>query len=538
MKKILSFSGLIIFTMLLLIGGKGLNAQTYVDVPGAQNTNSLYDSVMAHQGEDVIYRLQGGANGLYSINKTIQDTTGVPLRFVSDGVEPPPRIVPMNNGKSFVSILPVGDLYLENIILVGRSFQHYVQTKGVIKSIGERAKFRLKNVRIEWGNIIRAQGKNIDLLAEDCLFINKIEGERMAWYNRAEMDSGKTVFRNCTFALSGRGFYSKSGKAAPHNMTVEHCTFYLVTNPYGGGPFVKNVVWKNNLFVDCQMYGYDRSQPKFDNYPEEKFPLDYFQIDTINAETGLMSDRSFSINNNVFWLSQPIKDKLSALGRTEFVVVNPRSQLVIDQLDNCFYKDNIEFTVDPQFENPIPSSDAMWDSLMLDITNMYEVEEPFHDWRWYTDNTPDKDWDYEVWPYPLSLKPQNEALWAAGDDGFPVGDLNWFDDAVKKAWMDGGNNPLGIRENGGIIESYSLEQNYPNPFNPTTEITFAIPVSGNTTLAIYNILGQKVKTLVSKEMSAGSYTYQFDASTLSSGTYFYKLQSNDYSSIKKMILLK
>ena len=538
MKKFLSFPSLVVFAMFFIIGGKGLYAQTYIDVPGAQNTNTLYDSVMAHQGEDVIYRLQGGPNGLYSLDKTVIDTTGVPLKIIGDGVEPAPRIVPMNNGSSFNSIAPIGDLYLENIILVGRSFQHYTQEKGVIKTIGERVTFRLKNVRIEWGNIIRAQGKNVDLLAEDCMFINNPgPGESMAWYNRAAMDSGKTVFRNCTFAISGRGLYSKSGASAPHNLTVEHCTFYLIKTPYGGGPFVKNVVWKNNLFIDCNFTGYDRSQPVYDNYTEERFPLEYFVIDTIGED--LMPDRSFSINNNVFWLSQGFKDKLAALNRTEYVVINPRSQTVLAALDSGFYENNIEFTIDPQLEQPIPSDDTMWDTLMTYIENMYEVEEPFHDWRWYNDDTPDKDWDYKVWPYAWSLKPTNEELWDKGDDGYPVGDLNWFPSEIKQAWLAGQDNPLAIEDDGSnIIKSFSLEQNYPNPFNPTTTIKFSTPISEKVKLSVYNVLGQEVKVLVNKRYNSGNHTVEFKAADLASGVYIYRLKAGDFTSYKKMILMK
>ena len=86
--------------------------------------------------------------------------------------------------------------------------------------------------------------------------------------------------------------------------------------------------------------------------------------------------------------------------------------------------------------------------------------------------------------------------------------------------------------------SYSLEQNYPNPFNPVTTIIFNLSKSGKTELSIYNVLGQKVATVVNKELTAGSHKYQFKASNLSSGIYFYKIQSNDFVQIKKMMLLK
>ena len=85
---------------------------------------------------------------------------------------------------------------------------------------------------------------------------------------------------------------------------------------------------------------------------------------------------------------------------------------------------------------------------------------------------------------------------------------------------------------------YSLEQNYPNPFNPSTTIKFAIPEAGNVKLTIYNAIGQKVAEIVNTTMDAGSYSINWDASSLASGLYFYELNTNNFSSVKKMMLLK
>ncbi len=94
------------------------------------------------------------------------------------------------------------------------------------------------------------------------------------------------------------------------------------------------------------------------------------------------------------------------------------------------------------------------------------------------------------------------------------------------------------RESGIIVGSYALSQNYPNPFNPSTQINVTLPVSGQTTLKVYNMLGQEVTTLLSGFKQAGSYFVTFDASKLSSGVYFYTLQSGSFSSTKKMVLMK
>jgi hypothetical protein len=84
---------------------------------------------------------------------------------------------------------------------------------------------------------------------------------------------------------------------------------------------------------------------------------------------------------------------------------------------------------------------------------------------------------------------------------------------------------------------FVLFNNYPNPFNPVTTISFQIPFNSFISLKIYDITGEEVKTLVSENLSAGKYNYQLDAGSLPSGVYFYRLQSENFSSTKKMMLL-
>ena len=95
-------------------------------------------------------------------------------------------------------------------------------------------------------------------------------------------------------------------------------------------------------------------------------------------------------------------------------------------------------------------------------------------------------------------------------------------------------NPKGEQ----IVNEYELFQNYPNPFNPNTKINFALPKQGLVTLKIYDITGREINTLVNEVKQAGYYTVDFNASHLSSGVYFYKIQSGDFSSVKRMVLIK
>ncbi|NOX19247.1 MAG: T9SS type A sorting domain-containing protein [Chlorobi bacterium] len=95
-----------------------------------------------------------------------------------------------------------------------------------------------------------------------------------------------------------------------------------------------------------------------------------------------------------------------------------------------------------------------------------------------------------------------------------------------------------VEVSGEVIEKYSLEQNYPNPFNPSTVINYSIPVDGNVTLKIYDILGNEVAELVNGKISAGTHKVTFEASGFTSGIYFYSIQTDNFKATKKMILLK
>jgi hypothetical protein len=89
-----------------------------------------------------------------------------------------------------------------------------------------------------------------------------------------------------------------------------------------------------------------------------------------------------------------------------------------------------------------------------------------------------------------------------------------------------------------IPSSYKLSQNYPNPFNPVTNIAFDIPKNTFATLRVFDMLGREVGLLVNENLEAGSYKVNFDASALSSGTYFYSLTTSNFHQTKKLTVIK
>ncbi|MBK7256486.1 MAG: T9SS type A sorting domain-containing protein [Ignavibacteriae bacterium] len=125
--------------------------------------------------------------------------------------------------------------------------------------------------------------------------------------------------------------------------------------------------------------------------------------------------------------------------------------------------------------------------------------------------------------------------YAGGTGGFPAGDLNWFP-ARKAAWAV--LNGVDDQPVSGVAEVYTLSQNYPNPFNPSTKIAFSIPKASQVTLKVYNLIGQEVASLVNENLNAGEHTASFNAGTLSSGVYFYTIRAGNFTSTRKMMLLK
>ena len=85
---------------------------------------------------------------------------------------------------------------------------------------------------------------------------------------------------------------------------------------------------------------------------------------------------------------------------------------------------------------------------------------------------------------------------------------------------------------------YSLSDNYPNPFNPTTTIAYSLPRESHVVLSVYNSIGQLVRQLINEDRPAGNYRFNFNASGLSSGVYFYRLKAGDFISVKKLVLMK
>lgn len=150
---------------------------------------------------------------------------------------------------------------------------------------------------------------------------------------------------------------------------------------------------------------------------------------------------------------------------------------------------------------------------------------------------------------PVELITTNDTIWIAPDnwivqDIIPSNPVDLSLLGIPAFYIPGVETKLtdeivvSIAYEEPIPNSFSLEQNYPNPFNPSTVISYQLPVISDVTIKVYDVLGNEVATLVNEYKPAGSYEVDFNATGLSSGIYFYKLQTGSFVETKKMLLLK
>jgi len=175
------------------------------------------------------------------------------------------------------------------------------------------------------------------------------------------------------------------------------------------------------------------------------------------------------------------------------------------------------------------------------------------DWYWDLDGDPGNP---EAWPV-FDGSYQNPTLLTGSIEKLPLGDLNWFPEAkalweanqdaiadhIKSLSTDKIDVSTGVQTSRYQPAAYQLSQNYPNPFNPTTTIYYSLEKSENVNLTVYNMLGQKVRTLVDHKINSGKYSAEWDGKDdlgrqMASGVYFYAMQAGSFSKTMKMLMMK
>ena len=337
------------------------------------------------------------------------------------------------------------------------------------------------------------------------------------------------IVKNCTFVNSADRILRHVDNNGKNNfiqyLEIDHCTFVHNMGAFGVMQFGDlgegGLKMTNNLFYNPMTLGYRAGDPwrggdfQLPNeFDENGNPVMMMFSDEANDSVTV----NFEIHNNVIYTDPEIIAYIETKGAVKAPFLSERiANAIGDNVGDAFVEAPCSLTNIPAY---------MWD-----LT------------KWYYENPPEEgasttdqfDFDRKTiayWADSLDCSYTTDSPAFSGSDGLPVGDTNW--NSVITAVAE---------RISGVPTQFSLEQNYPNPFNPTTMINYSLQKPAKVELFVYDMLGRRVADLVNKEQTAGSYSVNWNAvddagNPLAAGVYFYKLQTESFSQVKKMILVK
>jgi hypothetical protein len=270
---------------------------------------------------------------------------------------------------------------------------------------------------------------------------------------------------------------------------------------------ITNSVFANSISLGNNPYRASLEQTQ----PEEHYAV--ITLDTLYANTVL------EIRNNNIFSSQVIKDVWAKYDSvTAPWALTPTIEGSMgDAAAEAYFEEELSFTL---------TCDPITDYVDFYFANPDATEYPDN---WCVGGQGGYFLDEEDLSYGTEA-----ASYTAGDDGYPLGNLNYYPE-MKTKW-ENGDVISGVETM--VNERNSTLRNYPNPFNNTTIIAYELEGSSNVTLEVYDITGRSVKSLVNEYQSAGSHEVTFDAAGLSGGMYFYKLDSGSQHQVNNMIITK
>ena len=552
-----------LFMLILMMQGNVFGQADIVDIPqvydgsaaGAINRFISGDttSTGARNNPDRIYRL--ARNKVYLMDAILiadykLTIIGADQTDPNDGSKPPivmPAI--LADGKSPDMLFQVTkDAVFKNFAGFGHTPDKNTAIQKFVQIQADGVRLELKGMDFEGfkDQIVFNSGKDCKIFMED-VYARRIHGVSpfsgaFLWNN---VNSDTTIIRNCTIANGGAYFIVQRN---PSNYTlIDHNTLVnTLVNPFFT-PMVHNFYITNNIFKNMHIYAQNKREDKEGWFDWDGIPSSLISTDTIDirwADTlGYKNEtRTFVVENNAYFWEQKVRDLWSTIlpytgsdpswpANDTLIAVdfmNSRTQAFFDndaQFPNMIEKDN--YNVDPGFTN---ASEENVDRYIDFVKHWRAIHNDYLANGFFTVDG-DGDEALMQYPFPEDYTYSNATLLTGGTDGFPVGDLNWYPEK-KALW-------LGVERIDNVLpETFSLSQNYPNPFNPTTMISYDIPKSSVVKLEVFNILGQKIATLVNGFQQAGKYKVDFNASHYATGVYIYRLSSNEFSITKKMLLVK
>jgi len=503
---------MLIVISLLFIVMDTANAQRFVQVPqGFGTLNEAIDGDTTATGErtdpNTVYVLQRG--GFYILNGTISNR-GFHLQIVAeDGDGPRPILQPgvPDGGSSSAPFRVRGDITLRGLYVTNRDELDGLLTR-----------------------MLRVSADSVRIVIDDC---HLDEDGQAAFrldnpYNRIFITN--SIMSNIGLPISpdnGRGIDDRGNSI--DTLVMENNTFYNLTSRVlrKTAGTLNYARINHNTFMNIGQYIFTFDEVINGSFTNNLVVNGAFSGRETNPE-------GFTANFHGIQI-RPLGQDLIDAGHTQ--VVNIRNNnFYLDPEIIDVYPDTIEVT--PIFDDVAQSfiDGAGTGNTIIEEAIVFENGPPSElimvD-KWWSDRPNAPGWDNTGAPYDFAY-PTTTTSYTASTAGQPLGALNWFDMAVT---VDDEPYPQ-------VPNEYRLYSNYPNPFNPTTNIEFSIPEQVQVTLEIYNVLGQRVATLIAGEMyGPGRHKAVWNGRSqngmlVSSGVYIYRIQAGDFVDVRKMVFTK
>lgn len=561
------------FVILILFAASFIQAQSVLQLKPFDGTTETYlmaqikADTLANHGvlPDRVYELQGGQ--IYLNTELFNVQKGVTIRLKATGEKPIIYQYPTGTGSNPQN--PPGNLF----VLQGGNLE---MTNIAVSGFFEPVPENLLNVQ---GGLINTTKEGSSILIDNCLLTN-VNGQLVRTGSATKtLKIVNSIFANMG-ALSTSNFGAGKGidmrEASCDSLILVNNTFvnyqdrvvrhYNFGNPLAGTGNIKyciidhntfvngmgfhgllslgnvgeKVIITNNVFMDAFAAGDD---PTDNTRAAEWANTGEIGIYGLNRMTWIFTapndTTSWTVKNNFYSISQGGKTFFGEHTAEPITEGSPLSWHINKRLGadsvNAFKKISLTLKNTPD--------------LMLNLMRWYVSPSGGNKtkntpnatlWNWKTDDMDRKPYSYYLTDFDCSYDTQVEAYYGAVN-GYPAGDLNWFPD-MKTKWEQG--VVIGVEEDNSVPTEFTLNQNYPNPFNPTTQISYNLPKASAVSLTIFNTLGQEIVKLVNnQEQAAGKYNVTWNGRdgsnrVLSSGIYFYQIKTNDFTSTKKMMLLK